>query len=113
MLPDGYETVVGERGATLSGGERQRIAIARAAMRRAPIVILDEAMTGLDQDTEADVHQALERLTRGCTTIVISHDLQAALTCDRVVWLEDGRVVDEGDPASVIARRAGGTHALR
>ncbi len=111
LLPDGYDTVVGERGATLSGGERQRVAIARAAMRRAPIVILDEAMTGLDRDTEAEVHAALERLTRGCTTIVISHDLQAALACDRVVWLEGGRIVDDGDPVSVLGRRAGGAHA--
>jgi len=107
-LPDGYDTVVGERGATLSGGERQRIAIARAAMRRAPIVILDEAMTGLDRDTEAEVYGALERLTRECTTIMISHDLNAALTCERAVWIEDGRVVDDGDPEIVVARRTGG-----
>ena len=112
-LPDSYDTVVGERGATLSGGERQRIAIARAAMRRAPIVILDEAMTGLDHETEADVYAALERLTRNCTTIVISHDLGAALTCERAVWLEDGRIVDDGTPGSVLARRAGGSHARR
>lgn len=111
-LPDGYDTVVGERGATLSGGERQRIAIARAAMRRAPIVILDEAMTGLDRETEAEVHAALERLTRDCTTIVISHDLSAAMTCDRALWIEDGRIVDDGDPVLVVARRAGGDRDL-
>jgi len=112
-LPNGYDTVVGERGATLSGGERQRIAIARAAMRRAPIVILDEAMTGLDRDTEADVHAALTRLTERCTTIVISHDLDAALAAERAVWLEDGSIVDDGDPTEVLARRAGRDHAHR
>lgn len=112
-LPHGYDTIVGERGATLSGGERQRIAIARAAMRRAPIVVLDEAMTGLDRETEAEVYAALERLTCGSTTIIISHDLDAALTCERALWLEDGLIVDDGEPVHVLARRAGGTHARR
>ena len=109
-LPEGYDTVVGERGSTLSGGQRQRIAIARAAARRAPVVILDEAMTGLDRDTEREVHAALARLTEGCTTFVISHDLDAALTCDRAVWLCDGRIIDDGDPRRVLARQAGGLH---
>ena len=112
-LPQGYDTIVGERGATLSGGERQRIAIARAAMRRAPIVVLDEAMTGLDRETEAEVYAALERLTRNCTTIVISHDLDTATTCERALWLENGRIVDDGTPESVLARRAGGSRARR
>ena len=112
-LPDGYDTIVGERGATLSGGERQRIAIARAAMRRAPVVILDEAMTGLDRETEAEVYGALERLTAECTTIMISHDLDAALSCERVVWIEDGRIVDDGEPELVLARRSRGSHVAR
>lgn len=106
-LPAGYDTVVGERGATLSGGERQRIAIARAAMRDAPIVILDEAMTGLDQETEREVVSALDRLTSGRTTLLITHDLDAALGADRVVWVEVGRVVDDGAPARVLARQGG------
>ncbi|MGO1971886.1 MAG: ABC transporter ATP-binding protein [Propionibacteriaceae bacterium] len=97
-LPDGYATEVGERGSTLSGGQRQRIAIARAAIRRAPIVILDEAMTGLDPRTEAEVTGALDRLTHGCTTFVITHDLAAARTADQVVWLEDGRVTGTSIP---------------
>ena len=105
QLPEGYRTVVGERGATLSGGERQRIAIARAAVRRAPVVVLDEAMTGLDEETEREVHEALRRLTRDSTTIVISHDLDAALSCDRAVWMEAGRVVDDGPPEEVLRRR--------
>lgn len=106
-LPAGYDTVVGERGATLSGGERQRIAIARAAMRDAPIVILDEAMTGLDQETEREVVSALDRLTSGRTTLLITHDLDAALGAERVVWVEVGRVVDDGAPARVLARQGG------
>ncbi|MDT9595260.1 ABC transporter ATP-binding protein [Nocardioides zeae] len=111
-LPQGYATVVGERGATLSGGQRQRIAIARAALRRAPVVVLDEALTGLDEGTEAEVLAALERLTRGRTTIVITHDLAHARDCDRVVWLEGGQVVGDGPPDEVLTpvgevRRAG------
>lgn len=111
-LPEGYATVVGERGATLSGGQRQRIAIARAALRRAPVVVLDEALTGLDEGTEAEVLAALERLTEGRTTIVITHDLAHARDCDRVVWLEAGEVVGDGTPDEVLTpkgevRRAG------
>jgi ATP-binding cassette subfamily B protein len=104
-LPHGYDTVVGERGATLSGGQRQRIAIARAAIRDAPIVLLDEATTGLDKGTEREVVAALHRLTRGRTTVIITHDLDAALDSDRVLWVESGVVLDQGPPAQVLARR--------
>lgn len=107
-LPDGYDTVVGERGATLSGGQRQRVAIARAALRDAPIVILDEAMSGLDEDTEREVVGALNRLTTGRTTLVITHDLDAARDCDRVFWIEDGRVARSGSPDEVLGRRLPG-----
>ncbi len=103
-LPHGYDTVVGERGATLSGGQRQRIAIARAAVRQAPVVVLDEATTGLDGDTEREVVAALERLTQDRTTFVITHDLAAAEDCDRVVWVDGGVVVDDGPAAEVLAR---------
>ena len=112
-LPDGYDTVVGERGATLSGGQRQRIAIARAAIRDAPIVILDEALTGLDPDTETEVKAALDRLTRGRTTFVITHDLQAARACDLVVWLEDGRVRTSGRPDEVLPTSTSGDAIVR
>lgn len=114
-LPNGYETVIGERGATLSGGERQRIAIARAAMRDAPIVILDEAMTGLDQETEREVFSALDRLTVGRTTLLITHDLAAVLgaECDRVLWIEQGVVIDDGAPYDVLTRRTGGLDDAR
>ena len=101
-LPEGYDTVVGERGATLSGGQRQRIAIARAAIRDAPIVILDEALTGLDRDTESEVSAALDRLTAGRTTFVITHDLAAAEGCDVVVWVERGQVLAKGRPDEVL-----------
>lgn len=101
-LPEGYDTVVGERGTTLSGGQRQRIAIARAAIRDAPIVILDEALTGLDPETVGEVSAALDRLTAGRTTFVITHDLSAARGCDVMVWLEDGRVRACGRPDEVL-----------
>lgn len=104
-LPDGYDTVVGERGATLSGGQRQRIAIARAALSDAPVVVLDEAMTGLDGATEAAVVAALDRLTAGRTTVVVTHDLAAVHDCDRVFWIDGGVVVDSGPPAAVLARQ--------
>ncbi|MBY9076716.1 ABC transporter ATP-binding protein/permease [Nocardioides sp. WL0053] len=105
-LPSGYDTIVGERGATLSGGERQRIAIARAAMRDAAVVILDEAMTGLDQQTEREVYAALERLTSDRTTLLITHDLDAVLGCDRVIWIDRGTVLDDGVPGEVLSRQA-------
>ncbi len=101
-LPDGYDTVVGERGATLSGGQRQRIAIARAAIRDAPIVILDEALTGLDAETAGEAGAALDRLTAGRTTFVITHDVSAATGCDLVVRLEGGRVQACGSPDEVL-----------
>jgi ATP-binding cassette subfamily B protein len=103
-LPEGYDTVVGERGSTLSGGERQRIAIARAAIRNAPIVVLDEALTGLDTETESEVVGALGRLTAGRTTFVITHDLDAARDADLVVWIDAGTVSRMGSPVEVLPR---------
>jgi ABC-type multidrug transport system fused ATPase/permease subunit len=91
-LEAGYDTVIGERGGTLSGGQRQRIAIARAFVRNAPILVLDEPMTGLDIESEMAVRDALQRLMRGKTCLMITHDLEAAAAADRVLILEDGRV---------------------
>ena len=105
-LPDGYDTVVGERGSTLSGGQRQRIAIARAAIRDAPVVVLDEALTGLDAVTERDVVAALDRLTSDRTTLVITHDLDAAADADRVVRIVDGTVVHDSATQPDGRRRA-------
>jgi ATP-binding cassette subfamily B protein len=101
-LPEGYDTVLGERGVTLSGGQRQRLAIARAALRQAPILILDEPTTGLDEDNERAVLEALERLARGRTTFFISHDLRLAARADLVLYLEDGRVLEHGAPEKLL-----------
>ncbi len=95
-LPDGYETTLGERGVTLSSGQRQRIAIARAAVRRSPILILDEPTTGLDEVNERAVVAALRRLAEGRTTFLITHDLPLAAQADLILYLESGRVVESG-----------------
>lgn len=105
-LPDGYDTVLAERGASLSGGERQRIAIARAAVRQAPIVVLDEATTGLDEGNEREVAEALRRLTKGRTTFVISHDPAAVMDADLVVRIEDGLLTACGSPDDVLEAAA-------
>ena len=102
-MPDGYDTVVGERGGTLSGGQRQRIAIARAILRDAPVVVLDEATTGLDPSSAHAVRDALDRLTRGRTTLFITHDAATALAVERVVWVEDGRILADGAPLELLA----------
>ncbi|PHJ56628.1 protein tyrosine phosphatase [Nostoc linckia z18] len=95
-LPEGYETVLGERGATLSGGQRQRISIARAAIRQAAIVILDEPTTGLDNENERAVNEALERLTHKRTTFVVSHNLKAIEQADLIFYIENGRILEQG-----------------
>lgn len=95
-LPQGYDTIVGERGGTLSGGQRQRIAIARAAIRHSPIVILDEPTTGLDGASEHAVNEALNRLTQGSTTFLISHNLRAVEGCDRILYIEKGEILESG-----------------
>jgi ATP-binding cassette, subfamily B, bacterial len=95
-LPEGYDTVVGERGATLSGGERQRIAIARALLKDAPILILDEPTSALDPQTEASVVEALRRLVSGRTTLLIAHRLSTVTLADRIAVMQEGRIVEEG-----------------
>ncbi len=95
-LENGYDTVIGERGATLSGGQRQRLAIARALIRNAPILILDEPMRGLDVESEAKVREALNRLMQGKTCLIITHDLNMAGLTDLIFVLEDGRVIEQG-----------------
>src|SRR5262249_1289094 len=95
-LPDGYDTIIGERGATLSGGERQRISIARALVREAPILILDEPTSGLDPSSELTLLQALSELTAGRTTFVIAHRMSTVRGAHVVVVLDRGRIVESG-----------------
>ena len=96
-LPDGYNTVVGERGIRLSGGQRQRIALARAILKDPPVLILDEATASVDNETEAAIQRSLERITRHRTTIVVAHRLSTVRHADRIVVLEHGQLVEQGD----------------
>jgi ABC-type multidrug transport system fused ATPase/permease subunit len=101
-LPKGYDSVIGERGSTLSGGQQQRIAIARALIRDAPILILDEPMTGLDVESEAKVREALDRLMAGRTCIMMTHDLEAIADADQVLVIDDGRLAARGTHAELL-----------
>ena len=102
-LPDGYQTMIGERGARLSGGQRQRIAIARALLRDAPILVLDEALSSVDAENEAIIQQALDRLMVGRTTLIFAHRLSSVIGADRIVVLDHGIVAQEGRHADLIA----------
>ncbi|MGH7002855.1 MAG: ABC transporter transmembrane domain-containing protein, partial [Alphaproteobacteria bacterium] len=103
-LDQGYETQVGERGVMLSGGQRQRIAIARAILRDAPVLLLDEATSALDAESEMLVQKALDHLMRGRTTLVIAHRLATVLKADRILVLEDGRIVEQGTHQGLVKK---------
>jgi len=103
-LPEGYNTMVGERGVTLSGGQRQRLAIARAILRNAPILLLDEATSALDAESEQFVQRALEGLMEERTTLVIAHRLATILKADRIIVLDDGRIVEQGTHAALVKK---------
>jgi ATP-binding cassette subfamily B protein len=108
-LPDGYDTILGERGATLSGGQCQRLAIARAAVRDAPITLLDEPTTGLDEENQREVDDALRRLSQGRTTVIVAHDLRSVKHADQILYVEAGEIVERGTHAELMGQD--GTYA--
>jgi ATP-binding cassette subfamily B protein len=103
-LPQGYATMLGERGVTLSAGQRQRIAIARAVLRNAPILLLDEATSALDAESETLVQRALDGIMKGRTTLVIAHRLATVTEADRILVLDQGRLVEEGTHRSLLGK---------
>jgi subfamily B ATP-binding cassette protein MsbA len=103
-LPQGYDTIIGEQGVKLSGGERQRISIARALLKNAPILILDEATSSLDSESEIEVQKALEYLMEGRTTLVIAHRLSTIRKANRIMVLSNGKIVEEGTHEELLGR---------
>jgi ATP-binding cassette subfamily B protein len=108
-LPDGYETIVGERGIKLSGGQRQRLSIARAILKHAPVLVLDEATSSVDTETEREIQENLAKITEGCTALVVAHRLSTIRHADRILVLNEGRVAEEGRHDELVA--SGGLYA--
>ena len=103
-LPQGYDTLVGERGQRLSGGQRQRIALARAILKDAPVLVLDEATAAVDNDTEAAIQRSLAQITQQRTTVVIAHRLSTVRHADWIVVMDQGRIVEQGSHDSLVAQ---------
>ena len=108
-LPNGYDTIVGEGGSTLSGGEKQRISIARALLKDAPVILLDEATSSLDPENEVLIQQAISELVKDKTVIVIAHRLPSVSNADQIVVLQDGSIAEKGDHESLL--KLGGIYA--
>jgi ATP-binding cassette subfamily B protein len=106
-LVDGYDTLVGERGVKLSGGQRQRIAIARAMLKNSPILVLDEATSALDSEAEALIQEALWNLMKGKTAVVIAHRLSTIQKMDRIIVLDEGKIVEQGTHAQLLKKKTG------
>jgi ABC-type multidrug transport system fused ATPase/permease subunit len=104
QLPDGYETMVGEHGATLSGGQKQRIAIARAILRDPTLLIFDEAMSQVDSDSESRIHQAMSEFAKGRTTLLVAHRFATVLSADHIVVMDRGAIIDTGTHAELLTR---------
>lgn len=103
--PQGFDTMVGEGGSTLSGGEKQRISIARAILKNAPVILLDEATASLDPENEAEIQQAISRLIQGRTVIVIAHRLKTIIGADNILVLDQGHIVESGTHKQLLAQK--------
>jgi ABC-type multidrug transport system fused ATPase/permease subunit len=108
-LPEGLDTIIGERGVKVSGGQRQRLAVARAFLKDSKIVILDEATSAVDSESENQIHDAMERLMKGRTVFLIAHRLRSAIRADQIVVLDHGRIVETGTHQDLLRQR--GTYA--
>ena len=112
-LPDGFQTMIGENGCQLSGGERQRVSIARAFLKNAPIILLDEATASLDVENETLIQEALSRLIQDKTVLVIAHRMRTVSGADKVVVLADGRAAEEGTPRELMKRGSIYSHMVK
>ena len=112
-LPEGYQTMVGENGSTLSGGERQRISIARALLKDAPVILLDEATASLDVENETAVQEAISRLVKDKTVLIIAHRMRTVTGADKIVVLSEGRVAEQGKPEELYEKGGVYAHMVR